>query len=73
MEELKPCPFCGKKAELVISKHENSDTTQWHKIMCEDTFGCGAEMGDAISGWQHDYNDAVNRLIDRWNRRTCNG
>lgn len=73
MEELKPCPFCGKKAELLISKHENSDTTKWHKIMCVDPFGCGAEMWDSISEWQYDYKDAVQRLIDRWNRRITDG
>ena len=71
--ELKPCPFCGKSAKLVISDHENGDTTRWHKIMCVDPFGCGAELGDAISGWQPDYEAAVQRLADRWNRRAYNG
>ena len=67
--ELKPCPFCGKSAKLVILDYENGDTTHWHKIMCVDPFGCGAELGDAISGWQADYEKAVQRLADRWNRR----
>ena len=69
MYELKPCPFCGGKAEFVILDHVNSDTTQWHKIMCENVFGCGAELGSAISGWQADYEEDVQRLKDRWNRR----
>lgn len=69
MSDLKRCPFCGGKARLVISEHENSDTTRWHKIMCEDVFGCGAEIGTAISAWQSDYKEAVQRLMDRWNRR----
>jgi len=71
--ELKPCPFCGGEAELYISPHENGDTTQNHYIVCKDTFGCGARIGDAISGWQQDYDEAVQRLVDRWNRRADNG
>lgn len=69
MVELKPCPFCGSKARLVVLEYENSDTTRWHKIMCEDVFGCGAEIGTAISAWQADYKEAVQGLKDRWNRR----
>lgn len=67
--ELKPCPFCGGKAKLVISSFQNSDTTQWHKIMCENAFDCGAEIGTAISGWSAYYEKEVEQLKARWNRR----
>ena len=70
--ELKTCPFCGGEAELYISLYENGDTTQNHYVRCKDTFGCGASIWDAISGWQQDYDEAVQRLVDRWNRRVDN-
>lgn len=66
------CPFCGGKAKLVILSHENGDTTQWHKIMCENVFECGANLGTAISKWQNNYNECVEQLIKRWNRRISN-
>lgn len=71
MTELKPCPFCGGKARFVISSHENSDTTRWHKVMCEE-WECGASLGTALSGWSPDYNEQVEELKQRWNRRTNN-
>lgn len=73
MSELKPCPFCGGKAKLIISDEENADTTQWHRIMCEDVFGCGASMSTTISGWSLNYEERVIEFIDRWNRRANNG
>ena len=69
MDNLKPCPFCGGKAKFVINSHVNSDTTQWHKVMCEDVFGCGAELGDALSGYSPDYEEQVKALKKKWNRR----
>lgn len=71
--ELKPCPFCGSDAKLVILDHENSDTTHWHKIMCKEPFKCGAELGTAISFYQPDYDENVARLVGRWNRRANDG
>ena len=69
MDKLKPCPFCGGEAEFVILPHVNSDTTQWHKVMCKDVFGCGAELGYALSGYSPDYEEQVKALKNRWNRR----
>lgn len=69
MSELKPCPFCGGKAKHVISSRMNGDTSKWHKIMCENSFQCGAELGTAISGYQPDYEDCIKNLKERWNKR----
>jgi len=69
MIELKPCPFCGGKAQLVIDPYECGDTTHWHNIICENVFKCGAQMGESISYWQSDYEEAVDRLRMRWNKR----
>lgn len=54
---------------MYISDHENSDTTHKHSILCKDTFGCGARIDDAISYYQRDYNEALQKLAARWNRR----
>jgi Lar family restriction alleviation protein len=70
--QLKPCPFCGSNAEFHVNPHENSDTTHWHKIYCTDRFGCGAEIGTALSGWQRDYEKQVEEFKQRWNRRVNN-
>ena len=64
----KPCPFCGGEAKLYINSHENSDTTHWHKIKCQN-FECGAELGDALSKWSPDYDSQVEKLKERWNKR----
>lgn len=64
----KPCPFCGGEAKFYVSSHENSDTTQWHKIKCQN-HDCGAEIGDALSGWSPDYDKQVEELKAKWNKR----
>jgi Lar family restriction alleviation protein len=54
MEELKPCPYCGGKAE-----YDNCDngTGQW--IECDD---CGAML-------KVPYSTSYERLFSMWNRR----
>ena len=70
--KLESCPYCGGEAEFHISNYENGDTTHLYTIMCKDAFGCGAKMSDSISYWEADYEDAVNKLVQRWNRRAIN-
>lgn len=36
MSKLKPCPFCGHKAEL---RHSTADETQFVPVFSVDTFG----------------------------------
>lgn len=67
--KLNACPFCGGEAWLYIDPHENSDTTNIHKIKCKDTFCCGAEMWDSLSAYSPDYEDEVKALAERWNKR----
>ena len=73
MAELKKCPFCGGRAKFVILDYVNQDTTQWHKVMCENVFECGAELGEALSGYSRYYEDQVRELKNRWNRRANDG
>lgn len=65
LTQLKPCPFCGSNAEFHVNPHKNSDTTQWHKIYCTDRFGCGAEIGTALSDWSPDYDKQVEEFKQR--------
>lgn len=68
-DKLKPCPFCGGEAKFFIRSYENSDTTQLHMIKCENSFDCGAQISDLLSGYQPDYKDCVKKLYQKWNRR----
>jgi Lar family restriction alleviation protein len=57
-EELKPCPFCGGKAE-----YDNSDCGPYEWIVCTH---CGAK------GPVMNYNnDALGTSRDAWNKRIC--
>ena len=57
-EELKPCPFCGGKAELYESEAYNLKTETKEKnirwfVMCEQctALTCGALKKKAIEAW----------------------
>lgn len=62
-EELKPCPFCGGKAE-VSRKHPSID--DMYRVSCENRF----------IGWNCPVNmrthncDSEYTAIDLWNTRT---
>lgn len=55
-KELKPCPFCGKKAET----HED---IYYCKIKCSE---CGAESGIVRVSARY---CAVDKVTEAWNRR----
>ena len=54
-EELKPCPFCGGKAEI-----------NYERIPGEDKGYCHGRSGGT---WAGSYNDAERAEIKAWNRR----
>jgi len=58
-EELKPCPFCGSKANL--GETEGCD---W-AIQCS---GCDAFFMDDMLWHVEDY-DGKQNVIDKWNKR----
>lgn len=63
--ELKPCPFCGGKAELCEHKFR-SDTTKsssLYGIKCKrciaQSFQFYLSEAEAIDGWNRRYNDGT--------------
>jgi len=68
VKDLKPCPFCGSKAELCIGEHAMIDA----KVRCTNS-ECGTEGGcwDRDTGdpdfWER---DNIVDAIAAWNRRT---
>ena len=53
MEELKRCPFCGRKGYLKMSNYK-SDGAHWHFVECEEcmaTGPVGRTEQDAIDAW----------------------
>lgn len=62
--ELKDCPYCKRKAELIIG-NEMSDTSMVHKIKCS-YLNC-LTIEQAFSGWQPNYKELVNKMKNDWN------
>ena len=55
MIELKPCPFCGGKARIMLEEEDLPDTS-FHNVYCTV---CGAQF------WVKSKSEA----IEAWNRR----
>ena len=64
MEELKPCPFCGGKAEL--TKCEYGDNTGHAFVLCR---GCGSMTKKFNKSLNF---CAVEEATQAWNRRVKN-
>lgn len=56
MEKLKPCPFCGGKAEMLISEYE--DSRKEYLVDCTEC--CGM-----VERWV----DTEEEAVEQWNRR----
>lgn len=63
MTELKPCPFCGGKAELHLFQMYVGDESYAVNIRCQK---CGVE--GAVE-WKVDGKNFKQRAIKKWNRR----
>ena len=57
-EELKPCPFCGGKAEVLTDENEE------YYVSCTE---CTALLGYCTDTWG-DYS-TEDEAIEAWNRR----
>ena len=69
-EKLKPCPFCGGKANVWLDDFNNK-----YLVMCGE---CGVMMGisleigvEIINGWTAEI-ESAELAIENWNRRAEN-
>lgn len=62
--ELRPCPFCGGWAELVIESDEDGD--EYYCVECQECFA-------STDGHFTCEANSKKRSIDRWNRRVSDG
>lgn len=67
--KLKPCPFCGKKAEIFKDNYEH------YMVICP----CGVQVGvliedgcELIDGWRAAFETEM-QAAKAWNRRADNG
>lgn len=63
--ELKPCPFCGSEAHIFVSEYEGV------YVICSNCHARTETLTDRP--YFTAYVPAVERVIDRWNRRAENG
>ena len=62
MEELKKCPFCGGKAELITNRSDLTSNA-WSKVRCKS---CYAETKKYYIAHEYSSDDLA---VDAWNRR----
>lgn len=71
--KLKPCPFCGGKAELYSMKRDKRKVFGvYHmiaEIRCVGMFGCTVRVSQAGC----DENRAFENAASIWNRRSTDG
>ena len=68
MDELKPCPFCGGKAEIVEGYYDSF--IDGYAVMCRNCcliFGAHGSLGEAYK-WMCIY-ESKEEAIDAWNTR----
>lgn len=65
MAELKPCPFCGGKAELMKDRHEGIKQSVIYRVVCQNSH-CFINP-ETPSSHRKEY------CITAWNRRADNG
>jgi Lar family restriction alleviation protein len=65
--ELKPCPFCGGEAKLIISTStkwfSDDEKTIYFKVRCNsEDASC---IGTSVNHWEY----TKERAVESWNRR----
>lgn len=62
-EELKPCPFCGRKASINYERIQGEHKGFWAQVICN---ACHGRSGGT---WASSYNTAERIEVKAWNRR----
>lgn len=84
MVELKPCPFCGGKAMMWLSKHDGKfgRVIECNKCHIRVSFPWASIDAQAIDDWNRRAEPTQEETIERiarfmakkdWNRRADNG
>lgn len=70
-DELKPCPFCGGKANLVSDYSSEQDETRWNVWHeCEGCEGESAGYGSSYHPWfDTPWYKTKAEALHAWNRR----
>ena len=63
MQSLKPCPFCGKKAEIIL----NTEFPGHYSVGCVNPF---CVVQPCASYGDGGFVEEIPELVDAWNRRT---
>jgi hypothetical protein len=65
--ELKPCPFCGRAARLLVVQQNG---------VCVKCLGCGVQTPwtddmshGLLKDWENGYVNSIELSIHKWNRR----
>ena len=71
MDELKPCPFCGRDTADIGWRRDVFDDTVLIAVVCS---ACGAKTGDFPAGGEPEEDAfweqrAAYQAVDAWNRR----
>lgn len=84
-DKLKPCPFCGGRAELEndgirpTRSRDNGDLMTYWKVPC---INCGAALPSAVSEYRFGKDELLHtiaqhdgkaRVIEKWNGRHEHG
>lgn len=65
LNELKPCPFCGRQSTTIRSERVSNSGMTFYAVRC---YRCGAE-GPTVYGYGEDSRLAMEAAAIRWNGR----
>lgn len=73
MEKLKRCPFCGGKVEITTSESDFLELLNKNGVACVllRCWKCNVDMYE--HGRSRVYDERLESLVKKWNRRVKNG
>lgn len=68
-EDLKPCPFCGSRAEI---EYDSDHHGEWFNLGCSKHWSAVTPVENACIGGRLFYTEPLEeeaKAVERWNRR----